>query len=153
MNNNLFINNLKQKNNLNSIKDTKYNPDITQQYDNILKIRNNRQFECSTTVWKPIIGSIDKKNITPDDLKINIKTSNLLDIKSTYEKELAMRKKEQQLIEKTIHNTSKLEDIKIDEIPVSSNFDDLKKIATNIENKTLTSITTLDDLLSSIKNL
>jgi hypothetical protein len=109
-------------------------------------------------MWKPIIGSLNKTNITSDDLKIDINKSNQSNIKSTYEKELANRKAEQELIEKTISNNSKLDEnlIKIDEnlIKIDNNFEDLKKLAINTEKTIITdSITKLDDLLNSVKNL
>jgi DNA-binding protein YbaB len=168
MNNNIFINNLRQKNRQhpnqeptsiqtpNPSIDSKYNPDINQKYNNLLDTRSNRDFEYSNTMWKPIIGSINKTNINSNDMKIDIKKSNLSNIKSMYEKELAERNSQQELIEKAINNKSKLEDVKIDEnlIKIDNNFDDLKKLAINNEKTTIIdSITKLDDLLSSIKNL
>ena len=165
MNNNIFINNLKQKNKQTLNIDSKYNPDVNQKYDNVINTRNNRDFEYSTTMWKPIIGSLNKTNITSNDLKIDISKSDQSNIKFTYEKELANRRVEQELFEKTITNNSKLNSnliklndnlIQIDNnlIKIEDNFEDLKKLAINSEKTTIIdSITKLDDLLSSIKNL
>jgi len=157
MNNNIFINNLKQKKS-SSNTDSKYNPDVDQQYNKLINTRSNREFEYSNTMWKPIIGSINKANINSNDLKIDIQKSNQSEINISYEKELANRKAEQELVEKTLNNNSKLDELKIniDEnlIKINNNFDDLKKLATNTEKTTIMdSITKLDDLLSSIKKL
>ena len=120
--------------------------------------------QYSTTVWKPIIGSIDKPNIKSNDLRIKTNKPDSAIIKSAFEKELADRNIQQKIIENRLNTNNnsnhKLDDIKIDEnlIKINNNFDELKKMTvfTNIEiqpNTIIESITKLDDLLSSIKNI
>ena len=176
MNNNNFINILRQKNKQykkpdieqknnqdleqkKSDLEQKYNPDVNVKYNNLLSIRDKREFQHSTTVWKPIIGSIDKLDIKSNDLQIKTSKVDISTIKTAYEKELAERTLEQSTIEQRLHSNLKLEEIKIDEnlIKIENNFDELKKIAINksdIESSTiLESITKLDELLNSIKNI
>ena len=175
MNNNNFINILRQKNKQYKKPDIeqnkpdieqnkpdieqKYNPDVNVKYNNLLSMRDKREFQHSTTVWKPIIGSIDKLDIKSNDLQIKTSKVDISTIKTAYEKELAERTLEQNTIEQRLHSNLKLEEIKIDEnlIKIENNFDELKKIAINksdIESSTiLESITKLDELLNSIKNI
>jgi hypothetical protein len=153
MNNNDLINKLKQKDS------NKYNPDINVKYDRLLDTRNQREYKHTTTVWKPIIGSIDKSIIKQDDLRIPTTKPDISAIRSAYEKELTDRNIQQTTIENRLNSNSnsKLEDIKIDEnqIKLDNNFDDLKKLAnTNIESTNIfDSISKLDELLNSIKNI
>ena len=150
MNNNILINKLRQKN-------SKYNPDINIKYDNLLDTRNNREYQHTTTVWKPIIGSIDKQNIKINDLQIPITKPDITTIRTAFEKELADRNIQQSTIEQRLNPNLKLEELKIDEnlIKLDNNFDDLKKLAnSNIETTNIIdSITKLDELLCSIKNI
>jgi len=158
MNNNLFINNLKNRNKQSKITtetDLKYNPDVNKQYEKLVDNRSNRDFKYSNTMWKPIIGSIDKTNINTNDLKINISQMDQSNIKTLYEKELSNRRAEQEQIQK---KNTKLEELKIDIdenlIKIENDFDDLKRLAINSEKTPIIdSITKLDDLLSSIKKL
>ena len=150
MNNNILINKLRQKN-------SKYNPDINIKYDNLLDTRNNREYQHTTTVWKPIIGSIDKQNIKINDLQIPITKPDITTIRTAFEKELADRNIQQSTIEQRLNPNLKLEELKIDEnlIKLDNNFDNLKKLAnSNIETTNIIdSITKLDELLCSIKNI
>ena len=151
MNNNNFINILRQKNkqkynqnldqkynqnldqkynqNVDQNLDQKYNPDVNVKYNNLLSIRDKREFQHTTTVWKPIIGSIDKSDIKANDLQIKTSQIDIALIRSAFEKELAERSFEQNTIEQRLNSNSKLEEVKIDEnlIKVENNFDELKK--------------------------
>jgi hypothetical protein len=179
MNNNILINNLRQKNNkqntntnintninanTNTNTNAKYNPDIDLKYDSLLSVRDKRDYEFSTTMWKPIIGSVDKTNITSDDLHIDIKKPDLNSIKLIYEKELADRKIEQnnllmirddQKVKTNIiddNKTNIIDDKKTNII--DKNFDDLKELSKNKNNiPNIDTISKLDDLLNSIKNM
>ena len=198
MNNSVLINNLKQKSNFNrqtsinqpstfsqnqssdvSDLNTKYNPDVEQNYSNAESKRKSNDFQYSTNMWKPIIGSINKENITTEDLKISIDQPDHILIKSKYEVELEERNKEKELAEKLAEEYAKVNnlnnpiteeirkpiEIKQEDLNNMSNIDntfiELKSSAQDMLNNTnnldintlMDSMSKLDDLLNSVKNL
>jgi hypothetical protein len=164
MNNSLLINKLKQKSNYNQQLVDKYNPDIIDNHSNIIKKREDINYNFSNIVWKPIIGSINKTNITTDDLLIEIPDIDPEEINSSYEQQLEEREKEKQLAEKLsqeyAENNLQIPEIEIPELD-NNTFIDLKITANEILKDTnnintdliMESITKLDDLLDAINNL
>ena len=171
MNNLILLNKLKNpgKQTQNTPKDNsneKYNPDIKKSYDLLLDKRKNINMSYSNDVWKPIIGSINKSNISKDDLKVKIDKPDYNNIKSKYELELEEREKEKILADKLTkeyNNLNKQEyisEVKIDIEKPFESFIELKTTSLEIKNKNeidnskiLESINKLDNLLDTIKNL
>jgi hypothetical protein len=194
MNNSILINNLKQKKNssqnnrqiknnnkldLSDTTNTKYNPDVEKNYLNIESKRISYDYKYSNHMWKPIIGSIDKKNITTNDLKIDTVKPDYNKIKSNYEIELDERNKERKMAEKSIEEYSKINNlstintekiINSNEINkedlnnmsnIDNSFTELKRSSKDISSNTnnlninniIDSMSKLDILLNSVKNL
>lgn len=170
MNNSLLINKLKQKSNYNQHIVEKYNPDIIDNHSNFIKKREDINYNFSNTVWKPIIGSITKTNITTDDLLIEIPDINIEEINSSYEYQLEERQKEKELAEQlsqeyaknNINEIPELETNPETETEIENNtFIDLKITANEILKDTnnintdliMESISNLDNLLDAINNL
>lgn len=151
MDNNVLINKLKNKNL------DKYNPDVNVKYNNLLESRDKRDFQHTTTIWKPIIGSIEKHDIKPVDLHIKITKPDISTIKDAFEKELTSRNIQKNTIENKLNSKLKLDDIKIDEnlLKLDNDFDNLKKLANNnlsIDQSKSIDLS-IDELLYSIKNI
>jgi len=146
--------------------DNKFNPDVHQNYEQLIQKRDKINYTHSTDVWKPIIGSIDKINISKDDLKIKIDKPNFNNIKSKYEQQLEEREKEKIIantLTKEYNNSNKknyIPNIKIEIDKPLDSFVELKTSSLNIKDKDnidnsiiLESINKLDNLLDTIKNL
>ena len=156
---------------------SKYNPDIDKNYGIALDKRNSSNYAYSNDMWKAIIGPISKDNITINDLKISVNKPDIKVIKEKYEIELEERLKEKILAEKLTREyyeehgldqktneisqpTINLEDIQ-NLASIDNTFVELKNSAQYIFNKSsnldselfISSISKLDDLLDSIKNL
>ena len=175
MQNTQNLSNNKQEQNGNN----KYNPDIEQNYNYVENKRKNDIYTYSTNMWKPIIGSVNKDKIFENDLKIQIDKPNVEIIKSTYEKEIENRLREKELADKLAKeyaiannlNNSVMEEItkpieiKQEHLNNLSNIDntfielktysqDLLKDTSNLNiDDIMNSVSKLDDLLNSVKNL
>jgi hypothetical protein len=138
MNNSSLINNLKKTKQQHTIDVNKYNPDINNKYDNVEKIRKEKNYTFSNAVWKPIIGSIDKQKISEDDLKINLEKPNHQLIKSRYEQEMEEREKEKERVKKLADDYAKENNIykntTMDEIQKPIELNDEDKALQNIDN-------------------
>lgn len=170
MNNLILLNKLKNSGKQSQITSTdnnnKFNPDVNQNYEQLMQKRDTFNYTHSTDVWKPIIGSIDKTNISENDLKINIDKPDFNNIKSKYELQLEEREKEKILADKLTeeyNNKNKKESIPEINIEIDKPFEtfiELKTSSLDIKNKDdidsskiLESINKLDNLLDTIKNL
>jgi len=154
--------------------DNKFNPDVEQNYALINSRRENASFSYSSDMWKPIIGSINKQTITKDDFIIKVEKPSeeqRQEMQSTYEAQMEERllekkRAESMALEYNIKNNldkPKIEKIQIpDNIDLSlinNTFDELKSASANIQSDNidtdaiLNSMSKLDDLINSIKNL
>ena len=165
MNNLILLNKLK-----NPVKQTqntprengKFNPDVNHNYEQLMQKRDKLNYNYSTDVWKPIIGSINKTNISKDDLKVKVDNTDFNNIKSKYELKLEEREKEKKIAEQLTQEYNKknhIPEIKIEiEKPLDS-FIELKTSSLEINkdeidnSKILESINKLDNLLNTIKNM
>lgn len=173
MNNLILLNKLKNHEKHNKIVSTnndkynqnndKYNPDVNQNYESLLEKRKNINLSYSNNVWKPIIGSIDKINISKDDLIVKIDKPDFNNIKSKYELLLTERENEKKLTDKLSQEYNLKNNISDTKVDIEKSFDsfiELKTSSLNIKNKDnidnsiiLESINKLDNLLDTIKNL
>jgi hypothetical protein len=146
--------------NLDNNSNYKYNPDVINKYSNVLNNRSNLDYNYTTDIWKPIIGSVNKININKDDFKINIDKINEDIINKKYEDEFNKRIQEREKINNIIKNNNvlldtnnsnnKLEDTFIELKDNSLNKSNINNI-NNIDIKTLhNSIDQLEQLLNSI---
>ena len=179
MNNSSLINNLKKIKQQSKIDIDKYNPDINNKYDNVEKIRKEKNFTFSPIVWKPIIGSVNKEKISEEDLKIEFEKPNHQLIKSNYAKEIEEREKEKERVkqlaneyakENNIYKNTTMNEIeKVIELNdhdkalqnIDNTFSELKQNANNIvkdgdninQEILKASINQLDELMKSIQEL
>lgn len=167
MNNRALINNLKTKSlgpreiqriNQNKSKETemKYNPDVNVRYKNAENNREHASFTYSEEMWKPIIGSVNKKIITTNDMKVNVSKPDTKQIMSKYELELNERKKEMELAKKILNeknNKKIMDEIKKPIENKSSNTDNtFIELKANAQDLKL-STSNIDELMNTIKNL
>jgi ribosomal protein S17E len=159
----------------------KYNPDVTNNfnkiYDHTQKKRKEKTFTHTTEIWKPIIGSVAKENITIEDFNMIFEKPDNNAIRSKYDIEMDKRLEEKKIAdemakkyaeENNLNSTSQtnLEILTQIARPIGDNseeiytFVELKKSAvdedtskdTNDDNLVV-DIYKLDDLMNSIKNL
>lgn len=178
MNNYLFINNLKQKNNLNRhnivksnnisqhtqpnkqqicTENIKFNPDVEQNYSNIELKRKLNDFTYSTNIWKPIIGSINKEQIGSEDLTLKIEQPNHTKIKLDYKILLEQRESERLIADKSAKEYAKINNLNkpiIEEItkPIEIKQEDLNNMS-NIENTFIELKTSAKDIITNTDNL
>ena len=159
--------------------DDKYNPDVSKSYDNSLSNRKNTSYEHTNNIWKPIIGSVSKTNITVDDLVLNFEKPDHNKIKNIYEEQMQERLREMEIAKKMAEDYARANNLNkeiMEEIqkPIQLNeeeqkalssidntFIELKNNAKDIltnkdsvdTNIIMESISKLDDLNNWIKNL
>ena len=159
--------------------DDKYNPDVAKSYDNSLSNRKNSSFEHTNNMWKPIIGSISKTNITADDLTLKFEKPDHNKIKNIYEEQMQERLREMEIAKKMAEDYARANNLNkevMEEIqkPIQLNEEEQKTLSsidnTFIELKNnakdiltnkdsvdtsliMESISKLDDLNNWIKNL
>ena len=158
---------------------SKFNPDVEQNYSNAISKRDTKDFQYSTNIWKPIIGAINKDNIKAEDLKINMEKPDHIKIKSNYEIQLEEREYEKIIADKLAqeyarvnglnkpimeeinkpieikHNElNNISDIDNTFIELKSSAQDIFKDTNNLDiNTIMESMSILDDLMNSVKNL
>jgi hypothetical protein len=166
----------------NSNSNSKFNPDVEQNFSNAKTKRDAKDFQYSTNIWKPIIGGINKDKIKAEDLQINMEKPDHIKIKSNYEIQLEERENEKLIAEKLaqeyarVNGLNKLIEIKQDElknmseikqdelknmseidntfIELKSSAQDIFKDTNNLDiNTIMESMSILDDLMNSVKNL
>ncbi len=186
MNNSLLMNKLKNKNlnldqqrqniNYNPQNVQKYNPDVNNKYQSASNKRDNTNYDYTTDIWKPIIGSIKKANIHRDDLKVAIDKVDPSVINNKYQQEIEERQRENERVKQIMeaYNREMMEKggmpkpqlelepfdqellNKVDNtfLELKSNANDITKNNNNIDPTLLMeSIKNLDSLMDSIKDL
>ena len=171
--------NYQQPNTNLSEANSKFNPDVELNYSNAKSNRDDKEFKYSTNIWKPIIGAINKDKIKAEDLKINLEKPDHIKIKSNYEIQLEQRECEKIIADKLAQEYAKVNglnkpimkeinkpiEIKPDElidmsdidntfIELKSSAQDIFKDTNNLDiNTIMESMSILDDLMNSVKNL
>lgn len=171
MNNRTLVNNLKTRNinpggiqqikqNISKGTGIKYNPDVNERYNVANNNRQHALFTYSEEMWKPIIGSVNKKTITKNDMKINIAKPDINQIMSKYDLELNERNKEMELAKKILdeQNRNKImneikKPIENKTIGTNDTFIELKASSNKCVQDLKLSTSNINELINTVKNL
>lgn len=132
----------------------KFNPDVINDFEKKTRIRNNTKYEQTTNLWKGIIGSINKQEITSNDLKIKLEPPNHIKILNDYnERNKLLDTEKKEIKEKQPPKNEKYINTSLEK-ELASTFNDLKTAATNCnaDNMNL-NLGKIDDIIARLENM
>lgn len=128
----------------------KCNTDVLNEYSKIINIREKQQYNPTTTLWKGIIGPIQKQKISKNDFKITVVPPDHKKIINDYNERNSLLNKEKQELKKT-KNDKKLEPINNIQENLSQTFDELKNSAITMSATELADkLNMIDDIIAKL---